>query len=287
VSNTLARHKHQGTSFLMGGEGEPFLFLHGIPGSALTWKAVGELLSDHYRVVLPDLAGFGDSDPPDGDYYMEAQATHVKQLLDRLGIEEFYLGGHDFGGPVALTLIRLYPELKVKGLVLSATNVFTNTHIPAPLRTARIPVLGTLLFKLLAGNRTGLRMMYLVATSDKNEAPWTRFKQHLTPSAVDLTRRIFQRSLANLKNNYQMVEDSLADLTIPTLVLWGTRDPFFGLPVGDRTHQAIRGSVLKVYERTGHFVPEEKPNLVARDIVSFFKNKSSRLTHPHTNQTPQ
>lgn len=271
MSTMLIPHKQQGTSFLMGGEGEPFLFLHGIPGSALTWAAVGKLLLDHYRVVIPDLSGFGDSDPPNGDYYMEAQAASIKQLLDRLGIEEFYLGGHDFGGPVALTLIRLYPELKIKGLVLSATNVFTDTHVPIPLRSARIPILGTLLFKLLVGNKTGLRMMHFVATADKKEASWIRFKQHLTPSAVDLTRRIFQRSLANLKNNYQVIEDSLINLKIPTLILWGTRDPFFDPSVGERVRQAIQGSVSKVYEHTGHFVPEEQPNLVARDIVSFFK----------------
>lgn len=284
MGKMLARHKQQGTNFLVGGEGEPFVLLHGIPGSALTWKAVGELLSDHYRVVLPDLSGFGNSDPPDGDYYMEAQAAHVKRLLDRLGIKEFYLGGHDFGGPVALTLIRLYPELKIKGLVLSATNVFTDTYVPMPLRAARIPVLGTLLFKLVVGNRVGLRMMYLGATANKKEASRARFKQHLTPSGVDLTRRIFQHSLANLEHNYQAIEDSLANLTIPTLVLWGGQDPFFGRPVGHRTHQAIQNSVLKVYEHTGHFVPEENPDLVARDIASFFENESVRLPHSHADQ---
>jgi pimeloyl-ACP methyl ester carboxylesterase len=91
------------------------------------------------------------------------------------------------------------------------------------------------------------------------------------PCAIDLTRRIFQRSLANLRNNYQAVENSLAYLAVPTSVLWGTEDPFFGPSVGQRTHQAIQGSVLKLYEHTVHFVPEEEPYFVAQDIFSLFK----------------
>ena len=274
MSKSLTRHNEQGISFIMGGAGEPFLFLHGIPGSALSWKTVGELLAPHYRVIVPDLAGFGQSELRDADYYMEAQAKAIKNVLDRLGISELYLGTHDFGGPAGLTLMRLYPDVSVKGLVLSATNMFTDTYIPPPLRVARVPLLNTILFKMMVGNRIGARILYTAATVQKEEASWEKFKQHLTPSALDLTRRIFQRSLADLKFNYQAVENLLGELVIPTLVLWGADDPFFGIAVGERTHQTIHGSALKVYERTGHFVPEERPHLVAQDIGDFFRGRS-------------
>jgi pimeloyl-ACP methyl ester carboxylesterase len=114
-------------------------------------------------------------------------------------------------------------------------------------------------------------MVYLAATVERQRASWERFERHLTPSGIELTCRIFQRSLADLRGNYREIEDSLAHLTIPTLVLWGAEDPFFGISEGERTHQAIQGSALKVYENTGHFVPEERPDLVARDILGFFK----------------
>lgn len=271
MSKNLTRRKERGISILEGGEGDPFLFLHGIPGSSFTWSTIGELLANHYRVILPDLPGFGQSDLPGEDYYLEAQAWAIKRTLDGLGIRELYLGGHDFGGPVVLTLIRLFPELSVKGLVLSSTNVFTDSYIPPALRMARVPLVITLFFKMMVGNRVGKRVMFQLATVEKREASWEDFKRHLTPSAIDLTRRIFQRSLANLRSNYQAVENSLAYLAVPTLVLWGTGDPFFGPSVGQRTHQAIQGSVLKLYEHTVHFVPEEKPYLVAQDILSLFK----------------
>jgi pimeloyl-ACP methyl ester carboxylesterase len=254
------------------------LFLHGIPGSALAWSAVGELLAASYHVIIPDLAGFGQSKLTSEDYYMEAQARAMKKVLDRLDISELYLGGHDFGGPVGLTLMRLYPEVIIKGLVLAATNLFTDTYVPPPLRIARVPLFNTLFFNIVVGNRIGARMLYTAATVQKNEASWQKFERHLTPSALDLTRRIFQRSLADLRSNYQAVEDFLGHLVSRTLGLWGANDPFFDASVGERTHRAIRGSAFKVYERTGQFVPEERPDDVARDIVDFFQGSGSERT---------
>jgi pimeloyl-ACP methyl ester carboxylesterase len=201
---------------------------------------------------------------------MEAQAAAIREFLADLGTERLYLGGHDFGGPVALTIMRLFPELEIGGLVLSSTNVFTDTHVPLPLRVAKFPAFNSIFFKAMVGNKVGLRMMYLAATKAESEASWQRFSLHLTPGGVDLTRRIFQRSLADLRANYQAVEKMLPSISPPTLVLWGANDPFFSATVGERVHEAISGSALKVYERTGHFVPEERPTQVAWDILGFF-----------------
>ena len=227
------------------------------------------LLADRYQVIIPDLLGFGGSDVPEDDYYLETQAKGIQQLLDKLGINKLYIGSHDFGGPVSLTIMRLFPDLKVKGLVLSATNVFTDTYIPPPLRVACIPFLNTIFFKAMAGNRIGMWMMYMAATKEKTQASWEKFERHLTPSGIDFTRRIFQRSLSDLKTNYQLIEDMLPSIAIPTLILWGENDPFFATLVGERTHSSISGSKLKIYENTGHFVPEEQPTRVARDIMDF------------------
>jgi len=269
MDKILQRRKSGPVSFLYGGEGEPILLLHGIPGSAHAWESVGLHLADHFRVIIPDMLGFGKSELPSGDYYMETQATAVKRLLDSLAISALFLGGHDFGGPVALTLMRLFPELTIRGLVLSDTNTFTDTYVPPPLRMASIPGLNTLLFKVIAGNRIGMRMMYLAATKQKSEVRWPMFRRHMTPGGMEYTRRIFQRSLADLKTNYQAVEAMLPNINMRTLILWGDSDPFVATSVGERMQRSIPGSSLKIYQHTGHFVPEEQPVRVARDIIQF------------------
>jgi pimeloyl-ACP methyl ester carboxylesterase len=271
----LERLKEGELSFLRGGEGEPLVLLHGIPGSAYAWEAPGRQLADRYQVIIPDLLGFGRSAPPRRDYYMDAQAVAIRELLVELGLNRLYLGGHDFGDPVALTLMRLFPKLEIRGLVLSATNVFTDTHVLLPLRTARIPYLSPVFYKAMVDNRLGMRMMYLAATKDKSAVSWERFSQHLTPVSIDLTRRIFQRSLADLRANYRAIENMLPTIMSPTLVLWGANDPIFAASVGERVHRTIPGSRLKIYEDTGHFVPEERPSRVAQDILDFFESIGS------------
>lgn len=274
MDELLRRHQAGKMSCLMAGEGQPFLLLHGIPGSAFAWGGAGKLLAEQYQIIIPDLLGFGQSHLAlDDDYYMESQAAGLRTVLDALNIKRFYLGGHDFGGPVAITLLRLFPDLVVKGLVLSATNMFTDTYIPPPLRVAGVPQLNKLVFKAIAGNRIGLRLMYLAATQEKQEASWEKFKRHLTPSGMNFTWRIFQRSLVDLKTNYQAIEAMLPQLNLPTLILWGDKDPFFAVSVAQRTQQTIPGSTLKIYENTGHFVPEERPAAVAQDIKNFFENQ--------------
>ena len=160
MAERLARRTEDGTSYLTGGKGPTLVFLHGIPGSALTWKAVAARLQEQYRVIVPDLRGFGHSDPPVGDYYMAGQARGIKELLEALEVTEFGLVTHDFGGPVGLTMMRLFPDLNVRELVLSDTNVFTDTYVPPPLRVAKIPLVNTVFFQLMVGNRFGLRMLY-------------------------------------------------------------------------------------------------------------------------------
>jgi len=269
-ASALRREKLGRTSFLHGGRREPLLLLHGIPGSSRAWEKAGRLLTEHFAVIIPDLLGFGESDSSGDDYYMEAQATAVKELVDALGLTTFYLGGHDFGGPVALTLMHMFPELTIRGLVLSSTNTFTDTYVPPPLRLASIPGLNTVLFKTIAGNRLGLGMMYLAATKQKSEFGWSEFSQHLTPAGMDYTRRIFQHSLADLKTNYQRIQNMLPAIHQKTLILWGDSDPFFAVSVGERIQHAIPPSKLKVLDETGHFVPEERPNLIALEIAQYF-----------------
>ena len=273
MDERLHRRRGAGLSFLMGGDGAPLLLLHGVPGSSQTWQKVGIKIASRFRVIIPDLMGFGASDPPSEEFFLEEQARSIHALLTYLQINSIYLGGHDFGASVAVTLMRLYPELKVRGLVLSATNLFTDTQIPFPMRLARLPLFNRLFAWGMAGNRLGLRMLYESATENKEEARWGEFRRHLTSGSIQRTRHILQRSLANFQTNYAQIEATLPQIRCPTLLLWGDEDPFFTVDVGERVRAALPDAVLKVYAYTGHFVPEERPIESAEDIVLRFTDQ--------------
>src|SRR5574340_545815 len=93
------------------GTGIPVLLIHGFPLSRRMWHPQRmTLTAAGYRVITPDLRGFGESDAPDGPYSMELFADDLAALLDHLGIERTVVGGMSMGGYVLLNLLERYPE---------------------------------------------------------------------------------------------------------------------------------------------------------------------------------
>jgi len=274
MSSVLSRHERGGVSYLRGGSGTPLLLLHGIPGSAHSWEAAGERLSSSYDVIIPDLKGFGDSttlEHLDHDFYMEAHADAIHRFLEELGVQAFFLGGHGFGGTVALTMLRFFPEHAVKGLVLCATNLFTNSSVQLPLRFARAPVLGPVFSWLVAGTRPGLWLIYWAAVHNKTMFRHADFQRHLTPSRIRQTRQILRRSLTDPQGKYKEIEKMLPHLDVPTLILGGDRDPFFPVAEAKRLVRRLPYATLTILDETGHFVPEERPEMTAWHMDDFLR----------------
>src|SRR5579859_5963535 len=92
------------------GQGTVVVFLHGYPLNSTIWQTEQDSLSDHYRVITPDLRGHGESPAPEGIYEMDSMAQDVIALLDSLGVEKAAIMGHSMGGYVTLALWRLVPE---------------------------------------------------------------------------------------------------------------------------------------------------------------------------------
>ncbi|MCS7050534.1 MAG: alpha/beta fold hydrolase, partial [Thermomicrobium sp.] len=104
------------------GEGAPVVFLHGIPTSSFLWRNVLPVVGRGRRAVAPDLLGFGRSDKPvRGAGTVTELVQHLARLLDRLGIQECALVGHDLGGLIAAAFLDRWPE-RVTHLVLSNTS---------------------------------------------------------------------------------------------------------------------------------------------------------------------
>jgi pimeloyl-ACP methyl ester carboxylesterase len=242
------------------------VLLHGIPGSSASWQAVRELLAPDHDVVTPDLLGFGRSErPPDlAQLHATAQAAAVGLLLDELGYGEVTVAGHDFGGPVALLLARSRPDL-VARLALFATNAFTDTPVPFPLSTIKLPLVGRLAAAMLF-SAPSLRLMLRAGVGQ----PHIRLDAaaHLgDPNQQHAIRTLFDGSLRHLSELYAPVEAALGALRIPTHVGWGDRDPFFSVEQGRRTATALKAT-FELLPQAGHFLPQERPDQVAAGIRS-------------------
>ncbi len=255
-----------------GERGPTVVLLHGIPGSRRTFAAVGERLGTTCRVVVPDLLGFGDSPDAPAHYHAAEHAEVVVRFLGKLGVEKLHLVGFDFGGPTAI-LVAGRLGARIQSLTVAATNMFPDTPIPPPLRLAKVPILGALFFRLAFGT-LGLMAMWLAAVADRAAFPFKRYRASLQGHGVRTTRRIFLRSMRDLPGLYGDVERLGRTLGIPSLVLWGDRDPFFPTTVGERTATAL-GAELRVLKGCGHFVPEERPAETA-DAIAELVARSGR-----------
>lgn len=250
--------------------GVPVMLLHGIPGWRGIWHEVAQRLAPDACVSAPDLLGFGDSSEPQGDGHAAVQAAAIVALLRQRGGRPVHLVGFDFGGPVAVLVYRQAPGL-VASLLLAATNVLTDTPIPAPLQLVRPPLLGDVVARMVF-SRTGLTLMWFAAVVRRERFPLDRYRDMLRfPRGVAWTRRIFQSSLRDLPGLYGPVHDALATIKVPCTVLWGDRDPFFPLAVGERTAAQVNGAEFVSLPGCGHFVPEEDPDGFAAAVVALMR----------------
>lgn len=243
------------------------LLLHGIPGWRGTWRGVAQRLAADAHVVAPDLLGFGESSELNGDFHASAQAEMVVALIRQLGGRPVHLVGFDFGGPAAVLAYGRAPEL-VASLTLAATNVFTDTEIPLALHLVRPPLVGDLFARALFG-RLGLSMMWLTAVAQRKRFGFARYREMLRfAQGIRSTRRVFQASLRNLRSLYAPVQATVASISVPCTVIWGDRDPFFSLAVGERTASEIPGATLVRLPGCGHFLPEEDPDGFAQAVAT-------------------
>jgi pimeloyl-ACP methyl ester carboxylesterase len=244
------------------GIGPVVVLLHGIPGSAVSWAEVATRLASRHRVLVPDLIGFGESSRSTdvAQLHAQGQADAVTQALDAMSVAKATFVGHDFGGPVALSLWARAPG-RFANLGLLATNTFTDTPIPFPLSATTWPVLGGLARAALF-SAPSLRMMLRrgVGTPKITVDPAAAVGDARQAAAI---ATIFSNSLLRLAELYGPIERALSTVSVPTFVAWGDRDPFFSVEHGRRTAGAIRGAQFQLLERAGHFLPEERPEEIS------------------------
>jgi pimeloyl-ACP methyl ester carboxylesterase len=243
-----------------------FLLIHGIPGSAAVWEPVAaRLRAAHHTVLAPSLVGFdGGPLPGDGDDLLApSQARHLGTVVASSGPDPLVVAAHDFGGPVAAHVVAAVPE-RVAAMAVFATNAFPDTPVPFPLATVTWPVVGPVAQRLLFC-RSSLAMMV------RQGVGHPRLRLDLDRYIGDRRRRaaiatIFAASLRRMEELYAPVEAAFRSVDVPVLVGWGDRDPFFPLAVGRRTAALFPNARFRIYDGAGHFLPEERPDDLARDL---------------------
>ncbi|HME71223.1 MAG TPA: alpha/beta fold hydrolase [Myxococcota bacterium] len=250
-------HGHR-VSFRRAGSGPLLVLIHGIAGRSSTWEEVAWGLRQRYTIVAPDLLGHGDSSKPPGDYSLGGYANMLRDLLGALGFERGTLVGHSLGGGIAMQFAYQFPDRCERLVLVSSGGLGREVH--PLLRSAILPGAGIVLPWLCAeGTRNvvaqatrWLGRLGLRAGADL-EGVWQGFA---SLGDADARRAFLATVRSILDAGGQRVSASdrlyLAE-ELPTLIVWGKRDPLIPVRHAYAAHEQIAGSRLEVFPNAGHF----------------------------------
>lgn len=261
------------------GEGPPILMLHGWPQHWWIWRKVIPALAEERRVICPDLRGFGWSEAPPGRYEVQGFADDTLALLDELGLDRVDLIGHDWGGYAGFLLCLDAPERIGAYLALGIVHPWFEPPKPslaALQRTAyqfilATPGVGTGVLRHLPGFvKLALRkgahpsMRWSEEELDCFAESFRRRDHALAASHV--YRSFLTRELPRLKRGHYRSQRS----SIPTRILVGEADPVIRADILAGFEPYADEMTVETIERCGHFVAEERPDLViarARELL--------------------
>ena len=259
------------------GEGDPIVLLHGWPQTWYEWRhIIPQLIANNFTVIAPDMRGLGDSEKPQTGYDKKTIAEDIYQLVKKLGFSKIYLVAHDWGGPVAYSYAAAHPQA-VNKMVILDTSVPGFGLEEAGNFSKRIwhfafHAVRDLPEKLIEGKEdTYLNWFFdywsynqsAITTQDREEY----IKQYSKPGALRAGFEYYRASFEDAEQNKEYAKEKLLD--IPILTIGG--ETGFG-KLTTTSFQKVANNVTGItLPNTGHFIPEERPNFVTKQILEFFR----------------
>ena len=260
------------TFVLDSGMGDPVVFLHGIPSQSFLWRDVAQVVSHHWRVIAPDLLGFGFSDrPEDADYSPAGQATFIQRVLHERGVDSFALVVHDYGALVGAELLARDPA-RVTHLVVLNTSFWAEDWGGAglgPFSVLKLPLVGETAFRF--ARRFMLREAFALyvterqrLTDDVMDVYWHPF----TDGFSDVLLRIFRYGAKRMdEQQFCRWRDAIEAFDRPSLVVWGDQDRAFRTHIGRKVASILPTANIEIFEHSNHFIQEDRPEALGRLIT--------------------
>lgn len=268
--------------YVSEGEGPLMLMLHGFPEFWYSWRHQIPEFAKDYKVVALDLRGYNDSDKPQqtSAYAMSELLKDVEGVIKGFGYESCVLVGHDWGGAIAWHFASAYPEMVEK---LIALNIPHPAKFAQGLKTPeqlfkswyvfffQLPIVPELLFQL--NNYEAIASAFRDSAVNKSaftdtdlEAYKDAFaKDGALTAAINYYRNVFSKIFQ--KKNWEK-------LPVPTLTIWGENDRFLGQELTDGTEDYVEDFQICYIPNCGHWVQQEKPDLVNQYMREFLSRDS-------------
>lgn len=258
-----------------GGDGPVVVLLHGNPSWSFLWRdLIRALAAAGFRCIAPDHLGMGLSDKPNRYLGLADRIRHVETLIDALGIENFDLVVHDWGGAIGFGVAGRRPEAVGK-LVVTNTAAFRSKDIPPGIAICKIPGIGPFLVR--AFNAFAWPATFMAVNKPMPDAvksgfllPYDSFanRRHVANFVRDIPLSPSHRSYPTLLE----VEANLGRLKDkPMLISWGGRDFCFNDKFLARWREFFPEATVRHHADAGHYLLEDAGGTIIPEILAFLR----------------
>lgn len=263
------------------GRGDPILFVHGTPTWSFEYRHLIRALSTTHRCVAPDHLGFGLSERPRGfPYTPEAHAEVLAEFVDRIGLDDFTLVVHDFGGPIGLPL-ALAERSRVARIVLMNTWMWPFDDDRVMVRRARIAggAFGAWMYRHL---NFSLKVLMPSAYGDRSKLTPELHRHYLEVFRDKDAREQVLHALAcaiNGSRDYytSLLAEARRMRQLSTLIIWGMKDTAFRPTQLARWRELVPDAEVVTLANAGHWPHEEEPEAVIEAMRRFLHRTATPL----------
>jgi pimeloyl-ACP methyl ester carboxylesterase len=249
------------TSYLLCGNGEPVIFLHGAGAGAVTWYPSINSISKNFQVLAPDIVGYGESDKPDAPYNRPYFSKWLKDFLKELKISKAHIVGLSQGGAIALQFAIDNPEMVNKLVLVDSAGLGAKVSF--------WPLIGTIWmnsFPSSMANRFNSR--YILHN------PINRDPNHSNYSIAVLKykggKNAFKQGRGTAVS--KISEELLKQIQNETLIIWGKDDKLFSVKYGETAAKIIPNAKLHLIQDAGHLPLMDQPEIFNKILGDFLKN---------------
>jgi pimeloyl-ACP methyl ester carboxylesterase len=253
------------------------VLLHGFPTSSHMFRNLIPALSDRYRIIAPDLIGFGQSampSPEEFPYTFDALTEITSALLDRLGVNRFAMYVQDYGAPIGWRLALQNPQ-RITAIITQNGNAYTDgfvkpfwdglfAYAKAPGPETEAPVRGALTAEVT-------RWQYVNGVADQSLVSpdnWVHDQALLDrPGNDEIQLKLFRDYPANV-DLYPTVHQYFRDSQVPLLAVWGANDEIFGPEGAHAFRRDLPQAEIHLIE-SGHFALESHLETITQHIRGF------------------
>ena len=261
--------------YLVGGRGRPLLLVHGIAASSFSFRFNCAELMRSFQVFVPDLMNVGYSDRISGlDGSLRATAFRLAEFLDKVGLERVNILGSSHGGSVVLKLAAIAPQHFERLLLVSPANPFAQQY--QSVVKFYLSAVGRMFIRLapFTPGRVwdyGIGRMY---ADPRGMAAGTGIG-YARPLRTRGTMSYLLSCLQTFNDDIEGLSQHLQTIgKIPTLLIWGDRDPVVEIQSGYQLQEAL-GAEMIVMPGTGHLPYEEAPEQFNRILLEYLRKSSS------------